>query len=59
MAKRHDLGRGLGALISTEEVQTVGSSSISEIPLSQIHPNPNQPRQEFEEEALEELAVSS
>ncbi|MBO5818723.1 MAG: ParB/RepB/Spo0J family partition protein, partial [Bacteroidales bacterium] len=58
MAKRHDLGRGLGALISTEEVQTVGSSSISEIPLSQIHPNPNQPRQEFEEEALEELAVS-
>lgn len=58
MAKRHDLGRGLGALISTEEVQTVGSSSISEIPLSQIHPNPNQPRQEFETEALEELAAS-
>lgn len=58
MAKRHDLGRGLGALISTEEVQTVGSSSISEIPLSQIHPNPNQPRQEFEAEALEELAAS-
>ncbi len=58
MAKRHDLGRGLGALITTEEVQTVGSSSISEIPLSQIHPNPNQPRQEFEEEALEELAAS-
>lgn len=58
MAKRHDLGRGLGALISTEEVQTVGSSSISEIPIHQIHPNPNQPRQEFEAEALEELAVS-
>ena len=58
MAKRHDLGRGLGALISTEEVQTVGLSSISEIPLSQIHPNPNQPRQEFEAEALEELAAS-
>lgn len=58
MAKRHDLGRGLDALISTENIQTVGSSSISEIPLDKIHPNPDQPRKDFEPEALEELAAS-
>jgi len=58
MAKRHDLGRGLDALISTEDIQTVGSSSINEIELARIHPNPNQPRKDFEPEALEELAAS-
>lgn len=53
------LGRGLDALISTqEEVETSGSSSISEIALSQIEANPNQPRREFDEKALEELAES-
>ncbi|MBO7293847.1 MAG: ParB/RepB/Spo0J family partition protein [Bacteroidaceae bacterium] len=53
------LGRGLDALISTqEEVETSGSSSISEIALSQIEANPNQPRREFDEKALEELADS-
>jgi len=60
MAKptRNNLGRGLDALINTEDIRTVGSSSISEIPIDQIHPNPNQPRQEFEPEALAELASS-
>ena len=53
------LGRGLDALISTnDEVQTSGSSSISEIPLQQIEANPNQPRREFDETALNELADS-
>jgi ParB family chromosome partitioning protein len=52
------LGRGLDALIQTDDVQTEGSSSISEIPLNNIHPNPNQPRREFEAEALQELADS-
>jgi ParB family chromosome partitioning protein len=53
------LGRGLDALISTEEeVETSGSSSISQIALSQIEANPNQPRREFDEKALEELADS-
>ena len=53
------LGRGLDALISThEEVETSGSSSISEVALSQIEANPNQPRREFDEKALEELADS-
>ena len=51
-------GRGLDALIDTGEVRTQGSSNLNEIPLSQIEPNPNQPRREFDEEALQELANS-
>jgi ParB family chromosome partitioning protein len=41
-----------------EDLKTGGSSSISEISLSKIQPNPDQPRSMFEEEALEELATS-
>ena len=53
------LGRGLDALISTEEeVHTSGSSSISEVPVFKIKANPNQPRREFSPEALQELADS-
>ena len=51
-------GRGLDALIDTTEVRTQGSSNLSEIAISQIEPNPNQPRREFDEEALQELASS-
>ena len=52
------LGRGLDALISTEDVKTQGSSTTNEIPIDQIEANPNQPRREFEETALHELAQS-
>ena len=53
------LGRGLDALIDTaDEIHTSGSSSINEIPVDKIIPNPNQPRHEFDEDALEELAES-
>ena len=58
MAKKNALGRGLGALLSTEEIRTEGSSSISEVELSQINPNPDQPRREFDQDALEDLATS-
>lgn len=52
-------GRGLDALIDTHsEVKTEGSSNLNEIELSQIEPNPNQPRREFDAEALQELASS-
>lgn len=51
-------GKGLDALIDTNGVRTQGSSTINEIPLRQIEPNPNQPRREFDEEALQELANS-
>jgi spoOJ protein len=52
------LGRGLDALISTDEVKPQGSSTINEVLLSEIEANPNQPRREFDQEALQELANS-
>lgn len=52
------LGRGLDALISTDDVRPQGSSTINEIPLAQIEANPNQPRREFDPVALQELANS-
>lgn len=58
MAKKAALGRGLSALISMDEVKAEGSSSINEIELSKIQPNPDQPRRVFDEEALRELSVS-
>lgn len=51
-------GRGLDALIDTSEVNTQGGSNLNEIEISQIEPNPNQPRREFDSEALQELANS-
>ena len=56
--KFNALGRGLDALISTDEVHPQGSSTISEIALDQIEANPNQPRREFDAESLQELANS-
>lgn len=56
--KGNALGRGLDALISTDTVKTSGSSTINEVAIDQIEANPNQPRHEFDQEALEELAVS-
>ena len=56
--KRNALGKGLDSLISMDDIQTEGSSAINEIPISQIMPNPDQPRQNFDEAALEELATS-
>jgi len=51
-------GKGLDALIDTTGVKTQGSSTISEVPLNQIEANPNQPRRDFDPQALQELANS-
>jgi len=51
-------GRGLDALIDTSDVKTQGSSNLNEIPIDQIEPNPDQPRREFDQDALQELATS-
>ena len=51
-------GRGLDALIDTTDVKTQGSSNLNEIPIEQIEPNPDQPRREFDQEAMQELATS-
>ena len=62
MAKKNVLGRGLGALIAdaAEEPVTreIVVSAILELNLADIRPNPFQPRTEFDEEALSELAAS-
>jgi ParB family chromosome partitioning protein len=59
MAKKTGgLGRGLSALLEAEEPEVSGSSSISEISLSEIEPNPDQPRTHFDAEAMMELAES-
>ena len=53
------LGRGLGALMGADiSINTSGSSSISEVELTLIQANPNQPRTHFDKDALEELAAS-
>ena len=51
-------GRGLDALIDTGDIQTQGTSNLNEIAISLIESNPNQPRREFDEGALKELAAS-
>ena len=52
------LGRGLDALLQTEVIQTNGSSNLSEVRMDDIQPNPNQPRHEFDDDSLQELANS-
>lgn len=69
---KYGLGKGLGALLSQydreiepekkQEAQTENTTKIggaqTELELSKIYPNPNQPRKNFDQKALEELADS-
>jgi len=54
------LGRGLGALIPQrpEAPEAHATPGLAEIPISQIQPNPYQPRKTFNEASIEELARS-
>lgn len=54
--QKRGLGKGLGALIP--EVGPVEREQIREIPPEQIRPNPKQPRKQFDEAKLAELAAS-
>lgn len=56
--KRPALGRGLDSLISMDDTPAQGSSSISDIDITLITPNPDQPRSDFRSEPLEGLAAS-
>ena len=66
--KRQALGRGLEQLFSTEVLdfntfedqimESATENDIKEIPVSEIRPNPYQPRKSFDQEALDELATS-
>lgn len=66
-AKKHGLGRGFSSLISDELLdesfdptasQDERVSDLRTIKLSQISPDPDQPRRHFDETALEALALS-
>ncbi|MCF0196836.1 MAG: ParB/RepB/Spo0J family partition protein [Bacteroidaceae bacterium] len=52
------LGRGLDALISSDDVHIDGSSNLCEVSMELIQPNPGQPRRDFDDDALQELANS-
>ncbi|NVY96664.1 ParB/RepB/Spo0J family partition protein [Lactobacillus sp. DCY120] len=56
--KRSGLGRGIGALFSDFESEELNSENVVELPLSEIRPNPYQPRKSFDQAALEELSQS-
>lgn len=65
MSKKRALGRGLSALLSESNINSVEDQNadqivgnIVEIPLSSIVVNPYQPRTQFEQEALENLSQS-
>ena len=57
MKKNKQLGQGLGALL-TPSKQKIEDFSQSSILLSKIKPNPNQPRKNFEDKSLKQLAQS-
>ena len=58
--KQKGLGRGLDAIFGTDKavVKTAPMNRMAEIATEQIIPNPTQPRTQFDDEALEELASS-
>lgn len=62
MVKKNVLGRGLGALIADAADEPMPKevvvAAMQELEIANIRPNPFQPRTEFDEEALHELAAS-
>ena len=58
MSPRSGLGKGLDALIPTGQKTTGGEGGITQVPVDAIQRNPRQPRENFNVEELENLAVS-
>ena len=58
MNKENKLGMGLGALLSTKNNNIENNNGIQKINISQIIPNPSQPRKKFKDEDLKELSFS-
>ena len=58
--KQKGLGRGLDAIFGTEKVTVKATpmNQMAQIAISEIIPNPTQPRSQFDDEALQELADS-
>jgi ParB family chromosome partitioning protein len=55
-AKRAGMGRGLAAILPEADQSAAGE--LRELPVGLVKPNPNQPRTQFDQEALDALAAS-
>ena len=58
MASQKGLGRGLGALLGDFAEEPIEKSAYQKLPIYKVEPNPDQPRQDFDEEELQALADS-
>lgn len=58
MASNKGLGKGLGALLGDFAEEPAESSAYQLLPIYKVEPNPDQPRQDFDEEELQALADS-
>lgn len=58
MASQKGLGKGLGALLGDFSDEPIGKSAYQMLPIYKVEPNPDQPRHDFDEEELQELADS-
>ena len=58
MANPKGLGKGLGALLGDFTEETREKSPYQLLPIHKVEPNPEQPRQDFDEEALQDLSES-
>lgn len=58
MSKSRGMGRGLAAILAVSEDGEAGADELRELPVDLIKPNPNQPRRNFDEAALQALADS-
>ena len=58
LAKQKGLGKGLGALLGDFTEELPEKSAYQLLPTYKIEPNPDQPRKDFDEEALQELSES-
>ena len=58
MASQKGLGRGLGALLGDYGPEPSQDCALRTVPLYKVEPNPDQPRREFDEVALQDLADS-
>ena len=58
MASQKGLGKGLGALLGDFTEEPLEKSAYQQLPIYKVEPNPDQPRQIFDEEELQALADS-
>ena len=58
MSNQKGLGKGLGALLGDFSEEPSGNSAYQLLPLYKVEPNPDQPRQDFDEEELAALSES-